>query len=94
MFIRKTKIKTGPQGEPYYTYRLVETTRTHTGVKQHTLINLGKHFDIHATHWALLAKRIEEIVQGQFGNAHQHGLFNLSLDIDADLEASAQRYAA
>ena len=94
MFIRKTKIKTSPQGEPYYTYRIVETSRTSTGIKQRTLINLGKHFDIDTTHWTLLAKRIEEIVQGQSGSAQQHSLFNISLEIEADLEASAQRYAA
>jgi len=94
MFIRKTKIKNNLQGEPYYTYRMVETFRTGTGVKQRTLINLGKHFDIDATHWSLLSKRIEEIVQGQSGSAQQQPLFNISLDMEADLEAAAQRYAA
>ena len=94
MFIRKTKIKSGPKGEPYYTYRIVETTRTHTGVKQRTLLNLGKHFEIESAHWALLAKRIEEIVQGQSNPVQQQSMFNISLDIDADLEAAAQRYAA
>jgi len=94
MFIRKTKIKTGPQGEPYYTYRIVETSRTRTGVKQRTLLNLGKHFDVDPTYWALLATRIDEIIQGQSGDAHQHTLFDVSREIDADLETSAQRYAA
>jgi len=93
MFIRKTKIKSGSNGEPYYTYRIVETSRTQTGVKQRTLLNLGKHFDVAPAHWSLLAKRIEEIVQAQSDNTQQT-LFNISLDLDASLEASAQRYAA
>jgi len=94
VFIRKTKIKTGPQGEPYFTFRIVETQRTNTGVKQRTLLNLGKHFDIDPAQWAWLAKRIEEIVQGQPGQPQQQTLFDISRDLDAELEASAQRYAA
>jgi len=94
MFIRKTKIKSGPQGKPYYTYRIVETSRTSRGVIQRTLLNLGIHFTIEPIHWTLLAKRIEEIVQGRTGNTQQQSLFNISLDLDAELEASAQRYAA
>lgn len=94
MFIRKTKIKSGSHGEPYYTYRIVETSRTNTGVKQRTLLNLGKHFDVDPSLWALLSKRVEDIIQSQPSNRQQQTLFNLSLDLDASLEAAAQRYAA
>jgi len=93
-FIRKTKIKSGPQGKPYYTYRIVETCRTSTGVKQHTLLNLGKGFNVDPIHWSLLAKRIEGIIQGKLGNVRQQALFDIFLDLDAKLEASAQSYAA
>jgi len=93
MFIRKTKIKSGPNGEPYYSYRLVETSRTSAGVKQRTLLNLGKYFAIDSAHWALLAKRIEELVQSNT-HCNQQALFNVSIDLDAELEATAQRYAA
>jgi hypothetical protein len=41
MFIRRTAIKSRETGEPYYTYRLVESVRTSTSVRQHTVLNLG-----------------------------------------------------
>ena len=72
-------------GEPYYTYRIVKTSRTRAGVKQPTLLNLGKHFNIDSAHWSLLAQRIDEIIQAQSDNTQQT-LFNLSLDLDASLE--------
>jgi hypothetical protein len=39
MFIRRTTIKSRESGEPYYTYRLVESVRVAAGVRQHTLLN-------------------------------------------------------
>jgi hypothetical protein len=45
MFIRRATIKSRESGEPYYTYRLVESVRTGEGVRQHTLLNLGRHSD-------------------------------------------------
>ncbi len=59
MFIRRTTIKSRRNGEPYYTYRLVESVRTDQGVHQRTLVNLGRHFDVPQEQWAALAQRIE-----------------------------------
>ncbi len=55
MYIRKTKIKSGPLGEPYYTYRLVESIRTGKTVKQRTIVNLGKNFAIAPEHWPVFS---------------------------------------
>ena len=54
MYIRKTKIKNSKQGEAYYSYRIVESIRNGNKVKQKTLLNLGKHFDIEPCHWSAL----------------------------------------
>ncbi len=84
MYIRRTTIKSRKNGEPYYTYRLVESVRTKNGVRQHTLLNLGKNFSYPRELWPDIAGRIKEII------STQKSLFKLS----ADLEAAAQRYAA
>ena len=86
MYIRRTTIKSRRTGEPYYTYRLVESIRTEQGVRQRTLVNLGRHFEVPREQWGALAQRIEQIVSGQ-------GDF-VPLDLDAQWEESAQRYAA
>jgi len=44
MFIRRTTIKSRRTGEPYYSYRLVESIREGARVRQRTLLNLGRHF--------------------------------------------------
>ncbi len=46
MYIRRTTIKSRRTGEPYYTYRLVESIRMDQDVRQRTLVNLGRHFDV------------------------------------------------
>lgn len=84
MFIRRTTIKSRKNGEPYYTYRLVESVRTKQGVRQRTLINLGKHFNFDRELWPDIAGRIKEIISPQ-----KH-LSRLS----PDLESVAQSYAA
>jgi transposase len=84
MYIRRTTIKSRKNGEPYFTYRLVESVRTTTGVRQRTILNLGRYFSVQRQLWPDLAKRIEEIILGQAS------LFNVS----QDLEIPAQRYAA
>jgi len=86
MFIRRTQIKTRKQGEPYYTYRLVETERVNGKVKQHTLLNLGRHFEIPQSDWRDLASRIEQLLSGQASL--------LSLELPTELEARAQHYKA
>ena len=86
MYIRRTTIKSRRTGEPYYTYRLVESIRTEQGVRQRTLVNLGRHFEVPREQWGALAQRIEQVVSGQ-GDC-------VPLDLDAQWEESAQRYAA
>ena len=46
MYIRRTSIKSRRTGEPYYTYRLVESVLCGARVRQRTLLNLGRHFDV------------------------------------------------
>ena len=65
MYIRRTTIKSRRSGEPYYTYRLVESLRTADGVRQCTLLNLGRHFDVPRERWAALAQRIEQLASPQ-----------------------------
>jgi len=86
MYIRRTTIKSRRTGEPYYTYRLVESLRTADGVRQRTLLNLGRHFDVPRDRWAALAQRIEQLASGQA----TLGLVQLP----AGEEELAQRYAA
>ena len=57
MYIRRTKTKTADHGEDSYTYRIVESVRVGTQIKQRTLLNLGKDFAIDPAHWPLLAAR-------------------------------------
>jgi hypothetical protein len=86
MFIRRTTIKSRESGEPYYSYRLVESVRTLSGVRQHTLLNLGRHFEVPRPQWGPLAGRIEALVQGQ--------LDLLADGLDAQWEAIAEQIAA
>jgi len=85
MYIRRTTIKSRRTGEPYYTYRLVESLRTVDGVRQRTLLNLGRHFDVPRERWATLAQRIEQLTAPQetLGVA----------PLPPEEEALAQRYA-
>jgi hypothetical protein len=86
MFIRRTTIKRRESGESYYTYRLVESVRVAAGVRQHTLLNLGRNFEVPRAQWAPLAQRIEALLGGQL---------DLIVDgLDAQWEAMAQQYAA
>ena len=55
MFIRCTRTRSRSSGEPYVTYRLVQTARVGGVVKQTTLLNLGSHFDLPQDQWAALA---------------------------------------
>jgi transposase len=84
MYIRRTTIKSRKSGEPYFTYRLVESVRTEKGVRQRTVLNLGRHFSLARESWPDLVKRIEEILSGQLN------LFQLPKEI----ETAAQHYAA
>jgi hypothetical protein len=83
MYIRRTKIKSLKDGTAYYTYRLVESIRTQKGVRQHTLLNLGRHFPHPRKTWPELTGRINDIMNGQMS------LFELP----AEIERAAQYYA-
>ena len=86
MYIRRTTIKSRRTGEPYYTYRLVESIRLEGRVRQRTLVNLGRHFDVPREQWAALAQRIEQLVnrQGEL----------IPTELDLQWEEAAQRYSA
>jgi transposase len=84
VYIRRTTIRSRKDGDPYFTYRLVESVRTGKGVSQRTILNLGRHFALPKESWPVLARRIEEILSGQIS------LFQPSQEI----ERAAQRYAA
>jgi len=91
MYIRRTKTKTADHGEDSYTYRIVESVRVGTQVKQRTLLNLGKDFAIAPAQWPLLTARIEQFLQGSA--PHQAELFDLADDLGQLLEAAAERYS-
>ena len=88
MYIRCTTIKSKGSGEPYKTYRLVESERVEGQVKQRTLLNLGRHFDIPKPQWRDLSQRIAELLNTQQGSLLP------AMELDEALEARAQRYAA
>lgn len=84
MFIRCTTTKTSQSGETYKSFRLVETQRLNGKVKQRTLINLGRYFDVPQAQWPFLSSRIDQLLSGQSSF--------LSIELDAELEEMAQRY--
>ena len=86
MFIRETKTGTATGGTSRITFRLVESRRIDGKVRQHTLLNLGRHFAVDREDWPLLCQRIEELLSGQ-----------TVLDLvppDPGIEAEARRIAA
>jgi len=86
MFIRRTQTRNRLGGQPYSTFRLVETSRVGSAVKQTTLLNLGSHFDLPQDQWPALARHIDELLRGQ------QPLFDAKLSETG--QALAQRYAA
>jgi transposase len=86
MYIRRTNIKSRAGAEPYFTYRLVESERIGDRVKQHILVNLGRHFDVPQDDWQALCARIEQLLD------HQASILEIALP--EPLERAAQRYAA
>ena len=84
MFVRRTRTRaTG--GAVYHTHRLVRSERDGDRVRQRTLLNLGRHFDVDRELWPLLCQRVEQILDGRgelFGDA------------PGDVETEAQRIAA
>ena len=84
MFIRKTATRNKSGNEPYFTFRLVASERTGQQVRQITLLNLGRHFDLPQPDWPRLCARIDALLAGQTG----------MLAEPEAVEALAQRFAA
>jgi transposase len=84
MFIRQTKTRNSTTGEAYTTFRLVASERVGKQVRQRTLLNLGRQFNVAKDEWPLLCARIEQILSGQ----------GSLLTESASIETLAQRYAA
>src|SRR5208282_1329389 len=84
MFIRKTTTRSKSASESYFTFRLVTAERTGKRVRQITLLNLGRHFDLPQSDWPGLCARIEALLAGQSGMLPQ----------SEAIETLAQRYAA
>ena len=85
MFVRRTQTRRTENGQIYFSHRLVRSERIGGKVRQRTLLNLGRHFDIPQADWPRLCVRIEELLYGQ------HALIP---DDSAALEQEAQRIAA
>ena len=85
MYIRKTKTRS-INNTNHFTYRLVESRRDPVGkVKQHTLLNLGAHYNaVEESDLLLLSQRIENIITGQ----------QSLLPLTDNLETEAQRIAS
>jgi transposase len=86
MYIRQTTIKSKKNGEPYFTYRLVESNRIEGKVKQRTLLNLGRAFPIEREHWKDLLACI--------GSLLQPADVGLSIRFPEKIEAEAERIVA
>ncbi len=85
MYIRQTSTS-GSKSKGQYTYRLVETERVNGKVKQRTLLNLGRHFDVPKNEWKTLSGRISQIINTQ------NSL--IDIELSTKLESRAQNYAA
>lgn len=70
--------------ESYFTYRLVTSARVGRQVRQITLLNLGRQFDLPARQWPRLCARIDALLAGQA----------MMLTEPDTIETLAQRYAA
>jgi transposase len=84
MFIRKTTTRNKSDTESYFTFRLVASERTGNQVRQITLLNLGRHFDLPQPDWPRLCARIDALLAGQPG----------MLAEPEAVEVLAQRFAA
>ena len=86
MFVRRTQTRTRLSGEPYFTHRLVRTERVDGRVKQVTLLNLGRHFDLPSQQWPLFCSRLSELLSPQ-------GALT-PVDLPVAVEAAAHAFAA
>jgi len=65
MFIRRTKTRTTASGESYYSHRLVRSERVGAKVRQITLLNLGRHFEVAQELWPQLCARLDQLLSRQ-----------------------------
>jgi transposase len=65
MFIRRTKTASTSTGESYYTHRLVRSYRVGNKVRQQTLLNLGRHYEVAQSYWPQLCARLDQLLSGQ-----------------------------
>jgi len=65
MYIRRTKTRNTSTGEGYFTHRLVCSQRIDGKVRQRTLLNLGRHFDVDQDLWPALCSRLDQLLSGQ-----------------------------
>lgn len=86
MFIRRTTTRRAASGETYHTYRLVESRREGDRVRQATLLNLGRHFDLPEAHWPSLCVRLSQLLGKQ--------CVLVPVDLPEAVEAAAQTLAA
>jgi hypothetical protein len=84
VFIRKTATRNKSTSEAYVTHRLVTSERVGKQVRQITLLNLGRHFDLPRSDWPRLCARIEGLLAGQAAMLAEPDV----------IEALAQRFAA
>jgi len=93
MFIREAATRNKSENESYFTFRLVASERTGDKVRQVTLLNLGRHFDLprpdHAhgpssRGWPRLCARIDALLAGRPGLLPEPEV----------IETLAQRFAA
>ncbi len=80
MFIRRTKTSASSSEKTYFTYRLVTSERVGKKVRQKTLLNLGRHFDLPPEQWPQLCMRLDQILTGQ----------TTLFDTDQSIEQTAQ----
>ena len=85
MFVRRTQTRRTEDGQPYFSHRLVHSERVGSTVRQRTLLNLGRHFNIPQAQWPLLCIRIDDVLSGQAP---------LVADGPPAVEREAQRVAA
>ena len=65
MFIRRATTRRAASGENYYSYRLVESRREGSRVRQVTLLNFGRHFDVSRDWWPALCSRLDQLLGNQ-----------------------------
>ena len=83
MFVRRTRTR-ATDGAEYHTHRLVRSKRDGAKVRQRTLLNLGRHFELPRQRRPLLCQQVDELLAGQM---------ELPLDCPPEVEADAHGIA-